>query len=623
MIEVYRLGYYNGDGARLIHTVTPHESGMQPECVKDDEARSVDCGNWSVNVAWESEGQGRTTGLYVGRLVRAGGEDNGWRGDNADGMVKSHHMKGRVEEYDYEEEDRWETGHYGGKEEGSHEGRLEEPHASHTYFVIRPPVGGKVDVYFQTSETTWNAYNCYGGTNTYGYNCDNPGVHAGCDFIEEWRGLRSYKASFNRPYATRSYRSVNMPLGTEYPMVRWLERNGFNVGYYAGGDTEREGVGNGARVFLSVGHDEYWGKGQREKVERFRDGGGNLVFASCNEVFWKIRYEDDYRTMVVYKETHEVERIDDGEWTGTWRDGRRINPEGSRPENELTGAVFMVNAWVNEPLVVGSEHTKHRFWRNTQLFNSTSSSTALVPGIIGHEADVDINNGHRPAGLIHLSTTKIEHAQVLHDEGSTFTTGTYEHHVTMYRSEEGRRNGGGLVLGTGTCQWSWGLDGTHDVGGKELGNNVYSLRVGTDNFRPRGERDIQQATVNTLWDMGVRPGGMQEDLIEGEDGDIDVEGPVLGEDIVVGELWYTGTAEDKGGIVAGVEVSEDAGCTWERADCKDSQGTCGIWKFRKGAYRGPRKCGVGEGKRWCKGTEGICVRAVDDWGNLEYKTYKV
>ena len=98
---------------------------------------------------------------------------------------------------------------------------------------------------------------------------------------------------------------------SEYPMVRWLERNGYDVSYTTGVDSDRRGAElHEHRAFLSVGHDEYWSGDQRANVEAARDAGVNLAFFSGNEVFWKTRWEDDHRTLVSYKETHADAKID-------------------------------------------------------------------------------------------------------------------------------------------------------------------------------------------------------------------------------------------------------------------------------------------------------------------------
>ena len=78
-------------------------------------------------------------------------------------------------------------------------------------------------------------------------------------------------------------------------------------------------------------------------VEAARGAGLNLAFFSGNEVFWKTRWEDGYRTLVCYKATHGTPADPSGIWTGTYRDGRMWNPEGANPENSLTGTSFEVN----------------------------------------------------------------------------------------------------------------------------------------------------------------------------------------------------------------------------------------------------------------------------------------
>ena len=104
----------------------------------------------------------------------------------------------------------------------------------------------------------------------------------------------------------------------EYPMVRFLESNGYDVSYTSGVDTDRRGAELlEHEAFLSVGHDEYWSGTQRANVEAARDAGVDLAFFSGNEVFWKTRWENSidgsgtpHRTLVSYKETHADAKID-------------------------------------------------------------------------------------------------------------------------------------------------------------------------------------------------------------------------------------------------------------------------------------------------------------------------
>ena len=153
--------------------------------------------------------------------------------------------------------------------------------------------------------------------------------------------------SYNRPFTTRGGAPEDWLFNAEYPMVRWLERNGYNLSYSTGVDSDRRGAELlEHRTLLSVGHDEYWSQTQRANWEAARAAGVHMAFFSGNEVFWKTRWEDNHRTLVTYKETHANAKIDPtAAWTGTWRDPRFSPPaDGGRPENALTGQIFTVNA---------------------------------------------------------------------------------------------------------------------------------------------------------------------------------------------------------------------------------------------------------------------------------------
>src|ERR1700733_14587722 len=145
-------------------------------------------------------------------------------------------------------------------------------------------------------------------------------------------------------------------------MVRFLEENGYDVTYF----THVDGVRNSNlilnhKVYLSVGHDEYWTGPLRTNIEAARDAGMNLAFFSGNEVFWKTRWENSidgtntpYRTLVCYKESLDnpvaagggiPDPEDPSTTTATWRDPRFGSPagDGGQPENALSGTLFTVN----------------------------------------------------------------------------------------------------------------------------------------------------------------------------------------------------------------------------------------------------------------------------------------
>jgi hypothetical protein len=520
------MGYYNGAGARRVATVLPSASlpQSQPSCLNDAATGLIDCGNWAVSGSWAVPATA-TSGIYFAKVVRT---DTGG--------------------------------------------------ASHIFFVVRNDASTS-KMLFQTSDTTWQAYNSWGGNSLY---TGNP---VG----------RAYKVSYNRPFNTRIVDGgQDWVFATEYPMVRWLERNGYDLSYFSGIDSDRFGsLIQNHGVFLSVGHDEYWSGQQRANVEAARNAGVNLAFFSGNEVFWKTRWENSidgsgtaYRTLVTYKETHANAKIDpNAAWTGTWRDPRFSPPaDGGLPENALTGTIFMANATgQNYSIVIPEADGKMRFWRNTTVATLAAGQSATLPvGTLGYEWDADLDNGFRPPGLVRLSSTTLTINGALLDFGSSYGNGTLNHALTLYRHSSGAR-----VFGAGTIQWSWGLDANHD--GQAMVTDVR----------------MQQATVNLFADMGAQPASLQAGL-SAATASTDVTAPTsaitapaAGANLTLNAaVTISGTAADTGGgVVGGVEVSVDGGATWRRATGRAT------WTYS-----------------WTPTTAGsytIRSRAADDSGNLE------
>ncbi|MGN8244871.1 DUF4082 domain-containing protein [Cellulomonas soli] len=491
-IDIYRTGWYDGLGARKVDTVTPSAAlpQVQPQCVTDAATEIYDCGNWAVSASWQVPATA-VSGVYLAHLKdpATGGE-------------------------------------------------------SHITFVVRDDASTS-DLIFQTSDTTWQAYNTYGGS----------------DFYQGAANGRAYKISYNRPFATRAgVEARDFYFGNEFPMVRFLERNGYDVSYQSGLDTDARGdLLLNHRVFLSVGHDEYWSGPQRANVEAARDAGVNLAFFSGNEMYWRTRWEPsvagtptDDRTLVSYKETWGDAKIDPSpEWTGTSRDPRFASAAngGGTPENAVTGTMYMAND-SDLALTVSADEGKLRLWRGTTLDSLASGTTAtLAAHTVGYESDEDLDNGFRPEGLIRLSTTTGAVNSYLQDFGTVVKSGTTTHHLTMYRAASGA-----LVFSAGTIQWSWGLDSEHDGNGAAAD--------------PR----MQQATVNLLADMGSQPSTLMSSLVAATASSdviapvVQVSSPTEGTSLANGtSVTVTGTASDVGGRVAGVEVSVDGGTSWHPA----------------------------------------------------------
>ncbi len=523
-LDIYRLGYYGGNGARKVATVQPSAAlpQTQPACLSESATGLTDCGNWAESASWDVPADA-VSGIYFAKLVR---EDASRR------KPRGLHRARRRRRLGPAVPDR-----------RTRPGRPTTPTAA-------------------TASTT--------------------GSPAG----------RAYKVSYNRPFATRGPNPEDWVFNAEYPMVRFLEANGYDVSYFTGVDSDRRGSEVlEHKAFLSVGHDEYWSGAQRANVEAARAAGVHLAFFSGNEVFWKTRWESSidgsgtaHRTLVSYKETHANAKIDPlpNVWTGTWRDPRAFNPEGPNPENALSGQIFTVNCCAYAIEVPASDG-RMRFWRNTSVATLGPEASATLPaGTLGYEWDEDLDNGSRPPGLVRMSSTTVNVPERILDHGSTYGPAPATHRLTLYRHASGA-----LVFGAGTIQWSWGLDGNHDRGG-----SVPDPRM-------------QQATVNLFADMGTQPDTLQGGLTPATASAdalapaADITSPTAGTQLESGvQVTISGTAADAGGgEVGGVEVSVDGGATWHPTVGRSS------WSYS-----------------WTPGASGattIKARAVDDSGNLE------
>ena len=552
-IEILRLGYYGGNGAHVVNAEVKPTATLpqkQPACLTSSATGLIDCGNWGVSASWTVPSNA-VSGVYIAELVLGPGKEE-----------------------------------------------------SQIPFVVRNDASHS-EILLQTSDATWEAYNDWGGNSL--YTCTvacppgEPEAYKGADAV-----------SYNRPWegafqvdGGRSYLWY-----AEYQMIYWLEENGYNVSYTSEAEVDHSGaLLKNHRAFVSSGHDEYWSEGQRNNVEAAREAGVNLAFFSGNEVFWKTRWgpstegtNTPYRTLTSYKETHynaPVDPLDPSIWTGTWIDPRFSPPaNGGRPENALTGQLFLVNAGTSD-ITVPSQYSRDRLWRGTAAAAlKTGQSLTLAPGsgTLGYEWDEDVDNGFRPAGEFDLSSTTVSGLQTFTDYGSRLAEGTTAtHHLTLYRAPSGA-----LVFGAGTVQWSWGLA------------NVNAWE--SETTEPSGKApdpNLEQATVNLLAEMGAQPGSLIAGLTAASKSNdttaptSTITAPAQGATLQDGSsVTITGSASDAGGgVVAGVEVSTDGGSTWHPTTLTTPAEQTVKWEYKWAAHGNP--------------TTNIKARAVDDSANLE------
>jgi hypothetical protein len=317
-IDIYRLGYYGGDGARKIATIpdTLTAKTNQPAC-RTDTTGLGDCGNWPISASWAVPARA-VSGIYVARLVGEAGV----------------------------------TG------------------ASHVVFVVRDD-GGTSDLLFQTSSSAGR--------------------------------------TFNRSLGTRATALEGGLFHAEYPMVRWLERNGYDVSYFTAMDAERRGGEIlGHRVYLSAGLDTAWSPRQRASIEAALDHDPPVHLAFF------------------------------GAHAASGPGARRT------PENALTGTIFSLHG-AESALEVSEADGRMRFWRDTPNVATLAPGAVWTgpAGTLGREWGEDRDDPARPAGLVRLATR---------------VDGTAAHHAVFHK-----RASGALVFSAGTRQWAWGLDASVDM----------------------------------------------------------------------------------------------------------------------------------------------------------------
>ncbi|MBD2772975.1 N,N-dimethylformamidase beta subunit family domain-containing protein [Iningainema tapete] len=401
-IDVYRLGYYGGNGGRLILSSGALNGITQPECtITDETTRLVEC-DWSTSYTL-AVGSDWTSGLYIAKLTDSGT----------------------------------------GKQ-------------TQVWFVVRDD-SSTSDILFQSSFTTFLAYSNTGGYSMYPFNSID--------------GQRALKLSYDRPFSETTTQpfEFNTLLRWEYNMARWLESQSYDVTYVTNMDVHSNPQLLGKhKVFLSVGHDEYWSLDERNNVEQARDSGVNLAFFSANSAYWRVRFENGSvggtnRVMVCYKSA-----ATSAEPTTKFR-----NVLNNRPESALLGVMYVGDkdiVYAGFDFVV--KNSSDSYYANTNLQDGD-----VLSQLVGFEWD-RINANASPSGLVILGESQFPTSQNLDAtdlEGFPSGTDPRIAHAVRYTAPSGAK-----VFSTGSIQWMWGLDSDgvsgfrEDIRAKQIAVNVFA-----------------------------------------------------------------------------------------------------------------------------------------------------
>jgi hypothetical protein len=147
-------------------------------------------------------------------------------------------------------------------------------------FIVRAPLRSASPNLFVSAQATWQAYNAWGGKSLYSYNSIGETTPTGTtaaatvSFDRPYEGdgglgyLRKWEVQFIR-WMERNGRNVDYVLDTD------LET--------------RPEVLAPRRFSVLAGHAEYWSRPMRQAMERAVAAGMNAAFFSANEIYWQVR----------------------------------------------------------------------------------------------------------------------------------------------------------------------------------------------------------------------------------------------------------------------------------------------------------------------------------------------
>ena len=326
-VEIYRMGFYGGEGARRV-AVSPRLAGVtQAAPKKASPLGAISCGwepSWrlAVPAGWNS-------GYYLAVFTT----ETGFR--------------------------------------------------CYTPIVVRDDAR-TADLCVVIPFTTYQAYNLWpkngklGKSLYYGYKKVIPAQGGQPSSPTLDYNVRAFEVSFDRPYANSG---LPMNYDLDLAFIAWAEEAGYSMVFAASEDLHAGRIN--PRRYKGVvfsGHDEYWSRQMRDHAAAAVTAGTSLVFLSANNVYWHIRMPDTTdrrsgRLVTCYKGD-----VDTGAQPAT-RTARWREPEGSNePEQSLLGVMF--NGILEEPVPLVVREPGHWFWAGTGV-----SDGEQIPGIVGFEAD--------------------------------------------------------------------------------------------------------------------------------------------------------------------------------------------------------------------------------------------
>jgi N,N-dimethylformamidase beta subunit-like, C-terminal len=371
-VEAYRMGYYQGIGGRLVWRSAEVRGVQQPDPVLSAPTNTIEC-QWSPSLSF-TVASSWPPGAYLLKLVGATGEQQ------------------------------------------------------FVPLCVRDD-SSTAAIVIQSSVTTWQAYNRWGGYSLYYGNADGAFsyIHAPGNGSYDHR---SRIVSFDRPYDFDWANGAADFVGNEFPVVYHAEQLGLDVTYWTDIDLHLNPqlVTNHKAVF-SLGHDEYWSTPMRNGADTALAAGTNFAFLGANACYRQVRFQSSSvgpnRQQICYKDATEdpLTGVNDALVTVNW-------PQSpvDRPEAQLIGSTYQDVEANADGVVADPTH-----W---VLDGTGLGARAHLPQLVQGEFDRYVPGGSGPSNV-----DVVAHS-VIPNRGGNYSD------VTWYTAS----NGGG-VFATGNASW--------------------------------------------------------------------------------------------------------------------------------------------------------------------------
>ena len=229
-LDLYRMGYYGGSGARLMQSFGPLR-GVRQAVPEPGPGNVIEC-RWSPTLRLDVP-RDWLSGVYLGKLTA-----------------------------------------------------LASGYEAYCVFVLRDD--RPADFLFQCSDLTWQAYNRWPAWRSLYDLGDNRWHTQRGNTVGFDRPYAPYYNGLPSAYNPLTNGSGEFLLW-EHPLCFWMEQQGYDVSYLSNLDTHNDPEGlRRAKGFLSVGHDEYWSDRMYDAVAAARDAGVHLAFLGGNSVSGRV-----------------------------------------------------------------------------------------------------------------------------------------------------------------------------------------------------------------------------------------------------------------------------------------------------------------------------------------------